>query len=249
WLGGFECCTNSEGTGGECYFVFTQVCCGGSCYNTETQGCCNGQIYNLETEQCCQGFATTTVCSKTRACCPSGECCNLYNCQGCNPESGTCDDMCLECSDCINNECVSCYAQGKVCCDGWCTVPCEEEEDDETSCSSANNSSCTKCVGLLGNCSSTTKIYTNAVTYDCDGGCFGDCHDVQGPACYEIYACKNGITYTLAECTSLQETGPVPLDCYPTTDWWQCTTCVPNYEELMDTSYAPDRRCETGPEL
>lgn len=167
-------------------------------------------------------------------------------CQVCNSDDCFCDDLCWGCQECIETCCISCEGHGKVCCDdAWCEEACEEE-DDETMCSSANDRECIACVGILGGCSSyTTDIYTNNTTYDCSGGCLGDCDDVQGPVCYRTYECKTVIRYTFAECTSMSEMGPVPLDCYPTEVMpWQCSRCGPNYEELGYTDYAPSRRCQ-----
>jgi hypothetical protein len=123
--------------------------------------------------------------------------------------------------------------------------PCVEE-DDETSCSAVNNMPCIKCVGILGGCSDyITMQYTNAVRYDCTGGCPGECDDVDSPICYRTYKCKGGITYNLAECTSMSEIGPVPLDCYPQeVTMWRCTLCAPDYDNLLYTGYTPSSRCQ-----
>jgi hypothetical protein len=87
--------------------------------------------------------------------------------------------------------------------------------------------------------------YTDAVRWDCTGGCAGDCNSVPlPPVCYRTYECKTGIRYTFAECTNMSETGPVPLDCYGTEDPWSCWTCVPNYSILKYTGDTTSSRCQ-----
>jgi len=180
-------------------------------------------------------------CECTSECCDDSAC---GPCQECNLDTCYCDDICIECEECVEDNCISCGALGKVCCEGWCEEPCEEE-DDETMCSSANDEECIKCVGILGGCSSHyTHIYTNATTYSCNGGCYGDCQQIQGPACYRIHKCTEKTPPdSFAECTSMSETGPVPLDCYPVGMPWYCYYCVP-WWFIEDTIYAECWRCQ-----
>jgi len=187
--------------------------------------------------------------------CCNGAGCSIPACHECvdgqckvcgNRENEFCCDgeCCEECHECVEDHCISCAGLGKVCCDGVCHEPCDEE-DDETTCSSANNSPCIKCVGILGGCDSyITRRYTNALTYDCWGGCPGDCDDVQGPVCYRIYKCKehNPGNY-FAECSAWGEM-PRPLDCYPTLMPWWCYYCEVNWFDIVYTHEAPSKRCQ-----
>lgn len=264
---GTSCCDDSF-----CCSDDSQECIGGQCCskcnsdNCEErgEGCeCESSCDPAECETCMDGSCEVCEGDDNKTCCGTG-CCRTQgerscqtcingmcyideskcqDCQYCGSE-GICLDECIDCQECVEDHCISCGSLNKVCCDGWCEEPCEEE-DDESMCSSVHNTQCPTCVGIVGDCSVyPVYIYTNAVTYDCSGGCFGDCDDVQGPVCYRVYKCKNSVTYNLAECTSMSETGPVPLNCYPVTEVWQCTTCAVDYDELWVEQYAPSKRCQ-----
>jgi hypothetical protein len=199
--------------------------------------------------------------------CVAGECeprCLSRDCEECDGQGGCFDgcilyEMCLKCDgnawcestcdpdkceECVNNQCKVCGGNpDKVCCDGACWYKCIEE-DDETSCSAVNNMPCIKCRGVLGDCSAyVTMQYTNAVRWDCTGGCPGDCDYVDPPICYRTYDCKDGIYYILSECKTPFPL-PGPLDCYPTSMPWGCTTCVPNLAVIKYTGYTTSSRCQ-----
>ena len=102
------------------------------------------------------------------------------------------------------------------------------------------------CVGLFGNCHNAcySYHYLNTPIYACDEGCPGECDWVEPePDCYKVYYCENHIHYTFAECTSMSETGPVPLDCYEQLVMpWSCTRCSKG--ELYRTETLVSRRCQ-----
>lgn len=191
-------------------------------------------------------------------------------CEGCQKcEEGVCvddDSKCdtENCYECVNGNCeYQCDSTefDLFCCDGYCCqkserccpngscASCCYEVENETTCSSANNIPCIACVGgLLGDCSNTnrTRIYTNAMLYDCIAGCPGDCpDDFEYIACYRTYLCKNGITYNFQQC-SYGEGGFEPLNCYNANMPWYCKTCVPDYDSPLATIERGYKRCEPG---
>ena len=174
--------------------------------------------------------------------CPDCESCVYCWCEWqCGVGGNCCDGSCCY-NACCNNVCCM---YDEICCSNGCQWPCVEE-DDETSCSAVNNMSCTACVGILGDCSDyVTMQYTNAVRWDCTGGCPGDCDYVAPPICYRTYECKNGIYYRFAECRGpIPPAPPGPLDCYGGDMPWGCTTCVPNFNALKYTGYTTSSRCQ-----
>lgn len=170
--------------------------------------------------------------------CCGGQCitkCDTDNCEECDGAGG-CESKCGPNEECCNGEC--CDTTTKKCCDGECQPKCDETEN-ETMCSSEQNTSCPGCVGALGNCSGNeARVYSNETIYNCGGGCPGDCPGMPFPTapCYDIYYCQNYISYTFAECTAMSETGPVPLDCYNQIEFpWSCTRCQGGgYDRTMD---------------
>jgi hypothetical protein len=167
--------------------------------------------------------------------------CDTENCYRC--VSGDCEYQCLSGHFCCDGEC--CGTGARCCSDGSCASCCYEEED-ETTCSSANNIPCTACVGVFGDCSiNNTYIYTNASLYDCTAGCPGDCpDDSDSIVCSRRYSCKTGIVYNFQECTNMSEMGPVPLDCYNAGMPWYCKTCV--QDSLLLTLSFGSKRCGLG---
>jgi len=136
--------------------------------------------------------------------------------------------LCSGCCSCTACQCLDddslCLPWVEVCCDCACEPACEEVEDEEA-CSSDKDVLCPNCVGVLGECAEyPTSVYTNAIIYDCSGGCPGDCDVVQPrPVCFRVYRCATYIYYRYAECRPPIPSGPI--DCYGTQIPWGCTRC------------------------
>jgi len=176
--------------------------------------------------------------------------CSAALCQECI--EGKCEDWCVDPANCKScdgeGNCIVCNDDPtKICCDGMCKPKCEEEID-EPRCKSEWNEDCIACVGIFEFCSNhNTRIFTDSVTYTCNGGCDGDCAEVVSqPVCSEVYKCKAGENLFAHVCTDQLDT-PVPLDCHLQTDIpWDCSRCTTDYDELESVHYPPypSKKCQ-----
>ena len=234
---GDTCCDGSCCDGPCCNDVCCgsgEDCCGATCYDPSTQGCCDGTIYTLATQKCCDdGPFGKYTCGISLACCIGSCCVSGEACCETGILSGTCYNTTTQ-KCCPTGDPPYLCDIDEVCCDydDSCAEPCDEWGDGGVTCSSSNNSPCIACVGALGNCSDNKElVYLNNEVYDCSGGCPGappDCSSFNndGVDCYDEYLCTdNGIPYVMAHCTSMSETGPIPLECYSTTIPLGCTRC------------------------
>ena len=204
-------------------------CVGCSCYDADSlcSGCCK-----------CSGCGCVDDNSKCTGCCKCSGC-------GCVDDDSECNtDACYECESCGCE--YQCDPGTQVCCDGVCKPKCEEI--DEPRCKSEWNEDCIACVGIFEFCSHhNTRIFTDAVTYTCSGGCPGDCAEVvPQPVCSEVYKCKTGEWMVTHICTDHLDQ-PVPLDCYFQLDTlWSCSRCTTDYDERIRVHYPPypSKKCQ-----
>lgn len=188
-------------------------------------------------------------------CDPECEGCQTCNEGVCEDDDSKCDfDNCYRC---VNGNCEYQCPSDQFCCDGYCCIrstkccpdgscsSCCLNDNDETICSSANNIPCIACVGVLGSCSNySTRMYTTATKYDCDGGCSGDCpDDFEYVDCYREYSCKTGYTFNFQSCCTGTGGLILPLNCYNADHPWWCKTCVPDFDSLSLTVTVPIRQC------
>ena len=182
-----NCTSDADCPGGPCKGCVNCNCQDddSKCNSANCESCVDGQCVVCggdPNQRCCMG-----------ECCGADQCCDSIlgcvsecpSCRFCN--NGYCDDLCLECSDCVGGICMSCGEQGKVCCDGWCEPPCEQYVQND--CNPSNNTDCLKCGGADG-CATTKKVYTGNNTTTCSGGCFGDCQTQNDEVCYTEYSCE-----------------------------------------------------------
>jgi len=193
----------------------------------------------------CACFDDNRKCPENHECC-NGVCCSGNDCKYCDV-----NDNCV--SYCDPSKCHECDGLGhcevcggdpnETCCDGTCQPKCEEV-GSETLCGSEKDTPCRSCVGILGDCFNyKAQVYSNQTIYNCSGGCPGECDDeYPSPPCYDEYFCNNWIHYNFAECTSMSETGPVPLECYDAGQPWGCTRCQQG--DYSRTLYVLSRRCQ-----
>jgi len=235
-----------------------KVCCGGSCCDTSQCHRCNFTTGECENE--CDPDQFCCVADDGDLCCNQGQkCCTCYYVSYdmyvpyCCPSGYTCCnwDICCDpdnCETCVDGECQVCGGDpDKVCCDGSCEPKCEEEID-EPRCSSQWNEDCIACVGILESCSNhNTRIFTDAVTYTCSGGCPGECaEEPNQPVCSEVYKCKTGEFMWPYICTAHLDT-PVPLDCYFQIDSpLYCSRCTTDYDKRIGVYYPPypSKKCQ-----
>jgi len=137
--------------------------------------------------------------------------------------------LCSGCCSCTGCQCLDddslCLPWVEVCCDCGCEPVCEEVENDQV-CSSEYDTLCPGCVQeALDDCSNyEASRGTNAIRYNCWGGCPGDCYDVvPDPVCWNLYFCEDKITIPFAICKRLWPGDP--LDCYTSFQPVECTRC------------------------
>lgn len=201
----------------------------------ECDSCIHGNCEDIDSdcddcETCLNGSCdpdcspTQTCCNDT--CCNSGNCCNNTTCctnsnDVCCTDSG--DYCCQHGETCCQGNCCEI---GQICCgDGSCEWPCDEEFD-QSICSSEDDTPCTACVGIFGDCSVfNTFVSTNVLIYECFGGCPGDCDaEEPQPVCIRWHICEDNIYFLFASCCKGGEIVR-PLDCYGAEMPWGCTTC------------------------